>query len=318
MEIGLGLEAALRLNLERVVTEVDDLQRRQAALLATADSVLDPDSLAPQLQSARQALAKVSSYRGRCLALARATEAAERRALALERRAVALRVGSVALASQQQGAGPSAELQAAAAAVAAAAAAGGCFFEEGRFFFRVAYRGGVSVRRGPSLDAPRLGPVLPCGALFEGRERRAPPGEGGTVFVRLVRSPTAAVEAAVASTGGHSGDAEGGRLLPGEGGEVVGPAEAEEWVFEAKHETPILERISPLAFEIGRRLEREAAALAEALAAAASEPLAQGGAGGHGRATSEDHHHQHPSSHPGSSGAFAQERAFSELDDDEV
>ena len=235
MEAGPAVYRALRNNVEKLCEQLDELENRQEVLLAsigTHRGFLSEADLVAQalggrsgdgcqvaerprssLAAVRATMRKLPGYRAKCNRAKAAMAACEGQLGRLQLRVEKLRVASTAAAlAEDAGVGGGAQ-QAALVPLR----------EIGLFAFRVAYRGGVAVRRSPALEAPSTGEVLPCGTVFWAEERLCPVGSSGqTVFVRLPPTPDHLVV---------------------EGGGARG------WVFEAKQSKSgerqtILERVS--------------------------------------------------------------------------
>jgi hypothetical protein len=195
-KIAEGIEKNLQSNLAVVSEQISDIQHRLDALLVTTDGVLDEET-SNQLAQVRRIMSKIPAYREKCAQVQRRMESCDRRVLQLGKLSKSLR-------SHVVNTTPFSEEFPANAIIAADE--GG---HRGLLFYKVVYRGGVSIRSQPSFDAPRTGTIIPFNDIFQGIVRYSP--NGSDMFVCL--------------------------------------ADGSGWVFESKDEVPILERVpDPTAF----------------------------------------------------------------------
>jgi hypothetical protein len=269
-----AVSSALRLNVEQLCAQLDELENKQEALLASigahreflsesdlvAQAIGEPTTTTTTISSSSNSTSSSRGGDAEDRAAARRSRSSLAAVRATMRKLPAYRAKCVRAKATMGACEQQLErlqlrvekLRIAATASAAAAGDGGGppalppMREMGNFAYRVVYRGGVAVRSAPALDAPTTGEVLSYGDVFWAEERQCPAGsDGRTIFVRLPAAPGRTVVAAdpPSSAGGAGGGGDGAGGVPMSRG----------WVFEAKPPTPqtknerqaILERVSP-------------------------------------------------------------------------
>jgi hypothetical protein len=156
--------------LTRIMDQVEELQRRQLALLSTVEGVSD-STVSSQLDAVRSTMAKVPEYSLVCKEIRSTMSSCDQRIASLAIRAGRLRsLVPQSIPFQED-----------------------CIGESQRddptpkgFAYRVCYRGGINVRSTPSLQAHPTGELLKFGTVVRASERRSPLGSGGDVFLCLL------------------------------------------------------------------------------------------------------------------------------------